>query len=276
MTDAIIDPTARVQPGAIVGREVFVGPYSVIGSNVVLGDGCRLVGHVQIEGYTTVGARTRIAPFTSLGGPPQSTHYRGGATTLVIGADCDIRENVTVNTGTEDGGGSTTVGDRCMLMVGSHIAHDCHVGNDVIFANNAVLGGHVSIGDFSVLGGHVAVHQHVRIGEGAMIAGMSGVHLDVVPFATAIGFRATLRGINAVGMKRRGWSRDEIRRVWRAYRALFHGEAMFEERRAAVEREFGDHPLVGKIIEFMRAPRHRPLMMSARSAKSADAAVADL
>jgi UDP-N-acetylglucosamine acyltransferase len=248
----------------------------VIGSNVVLGDGCRLVGHVQIEGYTTVGARTRIAPFTSLGGPPQSTHYRGGATTLVIGADCDIRENVTVNTGTEDGGGSTTVGDRCMLMVGSHIAHDCHVGNDVIFANNAVLGGHVSIGDFTVLGGHVAVHQHVRIGEGAMIAGMSGVHLDVVPFATAIGFRATLRGINAVGMKRRGWSRDEIRRVWRAYRALFHGEAMFEERRAAVEREFGDHPLVGKIIEFMRAPRHRPLMMSARSAKSADAAVADL
>lgn len=276
MTDAIIDPTSRVQPGAVIGRGVSIGPYCVVGGDAVIGDDCKLASHVYIEGHTTIGARTRIAPFASLGGRPQSTRYRGGATTLVIGADCDIRESVTINVGTEDGGGTTTIGDRCMLMVGSHVAHDCHVGNDVTFANNAVLGGHVSIGDFSVLGGHVAVHQHVQIGEGAMIAGMSGVSLDVIPFGTAIGFRAALRGINLVGMKRRGWERDDIRRVWRAYRSLFYGDATFDERRAAVAREFGDHILVRKVIDFIDAQRHRPLMMASRSGKSAEPAAADL
>jgi UDP-N-acetylglucosamine acyltransferase len=242
----------------------------------VIGDGCKLVSHVCIEGHTTIGARTRIAAFTSLGGAPQSTRYRGGATTLVIGADCDIRESVTINTGTEDGGGTTRVGDRCMLMVGSHVAHDCQVGNDVTFANNAVLGGHVSVGDFAVLGGHVAVHQFVRIGEGAMIGGMSGIPSDVIPFGTAIGFRAVLHGVNMVGMKRRGWSRDDIRRVWRAYRLLFHGDGTFDARRAAMEREFGDHPLVRKIIEFVRAPRHRALMMAEQAGEVAEPAAADL
>jgi UDP-N-acetylglucosamine acyltransferase len=276
MTDALIDPTSRVQPGAVIGRNVCIGPYCVIGSDAVIGDGCALTSHVHIEGHTTVGPRTRIAPFASLGGRPQSTRYRGGATTLVIGADCDIRESVTINVGTEDGGGTTTVGDRCMLMVGSHVAHDCHIGNDVTFANNAVLGGHVTIGDFSVLGGHVAVHQHVRIGEGAMIAGMSGVSLDVIPFGTAIGFRASLRGINLVGMKRRGLARDDIRRAWRAYRSLFYGHAMFDERCAAVGREFGDHLLVRKILDFIGAQRHRPLMMAAPAGDSAEPAATDL
>jgi UDP-N-acetylglucosamine acyltransferase len=276
MTDALIDPTSRVQPEAVIGRGVCIGPFCVVGGDAVIGDDCKLVSHVHIEGHTTIGARTCIAPFASLGGRPQSTHYRGGATTLVIGADCDIREGVTINVGTEDGGGTTTVGDRVMLMVGSHVAHDCHIGSDVTFANNAVLGGHVSIGEFSVLGGHVAVHQHVRIGEGAMIAGMSGVSLDVIPFGTAIGFRASLRGINLVGMKRRGSSRDDIRRVWRAYRSLFYGDATFDERRAAVEREFGDHPLVRKITDFVQAPRHRPLMMAAPSGDSAEPAATDL
>jgi UDP-N-acetylglucosamine acyltransferase len=276
MTSAFIDPTSRVEPGAVIGHGAVIGPYCVIGGNAVIGDDCKLASHVHIDGHTTIGPRTRIASFTALGGPPQSTRYRGGATTLVIGADCDIRESVTINLGTEDGGGTTTVGDRCMLMVGSHVAHDCHVGNDVTFANNAVLGGHVSIGDFAVLGGHVAIHQFVRIGEGAMIAGMSGVPSDVIPFGTAIGFRALLRGVNVVGMKRRGWSRDDIRQVWRAYRSLFHGDASFDERRAAVGREFGDHPLVCKIIDFMRAPKHRSLMMAARSGKAAETAAADI
>jgi UDP-N-acetylglucosamine acyltransferase len=272
MTGALIDPTARVHPGAVIGKEAFIGPYCVIGGNAVIGDGCKLVSQVHIEGHTNVGARTRIAPFASLGGPPQSTRYRGGATALVIGADCDIRENVTMNVGTEDGGGTTTVGERCLLMVGCHIAHDCHVGNDVTFANNAVLGGHVVIGDNVFLGGQIAIHQHVRIGEGAMIAGMSGVAMDVIPFGTAIGFRASLRGINIVGMKRRGCTRDDIRRVWRAYRMLFHGDGAFEERRSAIEREFHGHPLVGKIVEFIRSPRQRSLMMSERSGKSAETA----
>src|SRR5262245_38047013 len=134
MTAARIDPTARIQPGAVIGQDVEIGPYCVVGNNAVLGDGCRLIAHVNVDGHTTIGPRTRIAPFTSLGGPPQSTRYRGGPTTLVVGADCDIRENVTLNLGTEDGGGTTTVGERCLLMVGSHVGHDCHVGNDVTFA----------------------------------------------------------------------------------------------------------------------------------------------
>jgi UDP-N-acetylglucosamine acyltransferase len=276
MTDTLIDPTSQVQPGAVIGRGVRIGPYCVIGPNAVIGDDCQLVSHVWIEGHTTVGPRTRIGSFTALGGRPQSTRYRGGATALVIGADCDIRESVTVNIGTEDGGGTTSVGDRCMLMVGSHVAHDCHIGNDVTFANNAVLGGHVSVGDFAVLGGHVAVHQFVRIGEGAMIGGMSGVPSDVIPFGTAIGFRALLRGVNLVGMKRRGSSRDDIRRVWRAYRLLFHGDGTFDERRVMTEREFGDHVLVRKIIEFIRAPRRRPLMTSERAGEAAEPAAADI
>jgi UDP-N-acetylglucosamine acyltransferase len=247
----------------------------VIGGNVAIGDGCKLSSQVHIQGHTTIGPRTRIAPFTSLGGPPQSTRYRGGPTTLVIGADCDIRESVTMNVGTEYGGGTTTVGDRCLVMVGSHVGHDCRIGNDVTFANNAVLGGHVTVGDNAFLGGLVAVHQFVRIGEGAMIGGMSGVPSDVIPFGTAVGFRATLRGVNIVGMKRRGCSRDDIRRVWRAYRMLFHGGATFEERLPVVEREFAGHPLVGKIVDFIRSSGHRALMIAERSGNTAEADAAD-
>ena len=272
MTNAIIDPTARVHPGAVIGNEACIGPYCVIGGNVVIGDGCKLVSQVHIEGHTTVGPRTRIAPFASLGGRPQSTRYRGGPTTLVIGADCDIRESVTMNVGTEDGDGTTTVGERCLLMVGSHVGHDCRIGNDVTFANNAVLGGHVEVGDNVFLAGQIAVHQFVRIGEGAMIAGMSGVAADVIPFGIAIGYRAFLRGLNVVGMKRRGASPADIRRVWRTYRTLFYGDGTFEERRAAVERDVDGHPLVGTIVDFIRAPRHRSLMMSERSGQSADTA----
>ena len=271
MTTARIDPTARVHPGAVIGHDASIGPYCVIGSNVVIGDGCRLEAQVHIAGHTTVGPRTRIAPFTSLGGPPQSTHYRGGATTLVIGSDCDIREHVTMNTGTEDGGGTTTIGDRCMLMVGSHVGHDCHVGNDVTFANSTALGGHVSVGDFTVLGGHVAVLQFVQIGEGAMVSGVTGVAADIIPFGLAIGQRAFLHGINVVGMKRRGGSRDDIKDVWRAYRLLFYGGATFDERRSAFEREFGGHPFVGKIVDFIRSSRKRPLMMPEPSGQSAEA-----
>jgi UDP-N-acetylglucosamine acyltransferase len=160
-----IDPTARVDRQATIGQGAVIGPFCTIGPHVTLGEGVNVVAHVHVTGHTTIGQGTRIAPFASLGGPPQSTRYRGGATTLVVGANCDIRENVTINIGTEDGGGITTVGDRCMLMVGAHVGHDCHVGNDVIFANNAVLGGHVSVGDFTVLGGQVAVLQYVHIGD---------------------------------------------------------------------------------------------------------------
>src|SRR5665647_2393303 len=156
-THGAIGPDRDV--GAVIGPDVTIGPYCTVGPHVTIGEGCRLLGHVNLTGHTTIGPRTVIHPFASLGSPPQSFSYRGGPTTLTIGADCDIREGVTANTGTEDGGGATSVGDKCFLMVGSHVGHDCHVGNHVVFANNTVLGGHVTVGDNVVFGGNVAVRQ---------------------------------------------------------------------------------------------------------------------
>ncbi len=151
----MIDPSARIAAGADIGKDVLIGPYCTIGANVRIGEGCRLIAHVNLTGHTTIGPRTVIHPFASLGSPPQSFSYRGGPTRLVIGADCDIREYVTMNTGTEDGGGVTEVGDRCFFMVGSHVGHDCKVGSHVVFANNTALAGHVTIGDHVVFGGGV-------------------------------------------------------------------------------------------------------------------------
>jgi UDP-N-acetylglucosamine acyltransferase len=263
MTARMIDPSARVEAGAAIGSNVTIGPYCTIGANVSIGDGCRLVAHVNLTGHTTIGPRTVIHPFASLGSPPQSFSYRGGPTTLQVGADCDIRENVTMSTGTEDGGGKTQVGDGCFFMVGSHVGHDCHVGNKVVFANNTVLGGHVTIGDNVVFGGGVAVRQFVRIGEGAMIVGLSGVRADVIPFAMAQGPLANLVGLNVVGMRRRGLSKSDIHRVRAAYDALFFGEGEFRSRIDRVATDFGDEALVGKIISFIRAGK-RPFTMAIR------------
>lgn len=259
---AAIDSTARIAPGAVIGQDVSIGPFCIVGPDVVIGDGCRLIANVHLTGHTTVGARTVIYPFVSLGAPPQSVSYRGEPTRLVVGTDCDIRENVTMNIGTAQGGGITTVGDRCFFMVGSHVAHDCHVGNRVTFANNAVLGGHVTVGDDVFLGGQVAVHQFVRVGEGAMLGGVSGITRDVIPFGFAFGLAAKLVGLNVIGLKRRGHSREAIRRVHQAYRALFQTEGAFRERLDALPNDFANDPLVGKIITFIRDGGSRPLMMA--------------
>jgi len=165
-----------------------------------------------------------------------------------------------MNTGTEAGGGITRVGERCSFMVGSHVGHDCEVGNDVTFANNVVLGGHVTVGDFTFLGGHVAIHQFVRIGEGAMMAGMSAARDDIIPFGFALGQTGALVGLNIVGLRRRGASKDEMHRLRRAYRALFFGEGRIADRIDGVAREFANDPLVGKIVTFIRASGKRPLM----------------
>jgi UDP-N-acetylglucosamine acyltransferase len=255
-----IDPTARVAEGARIGAGVEVGPYCLVGPQVELEAGVRLIAHANITGVTTIGEGTVVYPFCSLGTPPQSVHYRGGATRLVIGQHCELREGVTMNTGTEAGGGITRVGERCSLMVGSHVGHDCEVGNAVTLANNAVLGGHVSVGDNTFLGGHVAIHQFVRIGEGVMMAGMSAARDDIIPFGFALGQTGALVGLNIVGMRRRGASRAEMHRVRRAYRSLFFVEGRLADRVDAVAREFADDPLVGKIIAFIRAGGKRPLM----------------
>lgn len=257
----MIDPMARVAEGARIGDGVEIGPYCVVGPDVELGDGVRLIAHVSVTGVTTIGAGTVIYPFASLGTPPQSVHYRGGATRLVIGPRCEIRENVTMNRGTEDGGGVTTVGERCLFMVGSHVAHDCHVGNGVTFANLVTLGGHVSVGDNSFLGGFAGFHQFCRIGEGAMVAGMSPVRTDIIPFGMARGER--LRGLNFVGLRRRGATKADLRLLRNAYRTLFFGQGVFADRLEQVAREFADASAVGKIVAFIRAGGKRALMLPA-------------
>jgi UDP-N-acetylglucosamine acyltransferase len=271
MTARIIDPSARIEAGAVIGKDVSIGPYCTVGAHVMIGDGCRLLGHVNLAGHTTIGPRTVIHPFASLGSPPQSFSYRGGPTRLVVGADCDIRENVTMSTGSEDGGGVTEVGDNCFFMIGAHVAHDCKVGNNVIFANNVLLAGHVEIGDHVVFGGGVAVRQFVRIGEGAMIVGLSGVRADVIPYGMAHGPLADLIGLNVVGMRRRGLAKADIQRVRSAYRSLFFGEGEFRTRVDGVASEYGGDALIGKIIEFIRAGK-RPLTMAVKRSGAEDEA----
>ena len=255
-----IDATARVADGARIGDGVEIGPYCLVGPHVELKGGVRLIAHVNVTGVTSVGEGTVVYPFASLGTPPQSVHYGGGATRLVIGARCEVREGVTMNTGTEAGGGVTTVGERCMFMVGAHVGHDCVVGNDVTFANNAVLGGHVSVGDNTFLGGNCAVHQFVRVGEGAMVAGLSGAAGDLIPFGFAVGQVAWLGGLNIVGLRRRKATRTDLHRLRRAYRILFAGTGVFADRLEVVARDFADDPSVQKIIAFLRADGKRPLM----------------
>lgn len=267
MSGGMIDSSARIEAGAKIGKDVTVGPFCTIGPHVTIGDGCRLIGHVNISGHTSIGPRAVIYPFASLGSPPQSFSYKGGPTTLVVGADCDIRENVTMNTGTEEGGGVTSVGDNCFLMVGTHIGHDCHIGNRVVAANNVILGGHCEVGDNVVFGGGVAARQFTRIGEGAMIVGLSGVRADVIPGGMAQGPLAHLVGLNVVGMRRRGLSKAEIHRVRDAYRALFFGDGGFRDRLERVAADYADNAQVGKIIAFIRAGK-RPLTMAIKRSES--------
>ena len=265
----MIDPTARVAESARIGEGVEIGPYCIVGPNAELGDGVRLIAHVHVAGVTAIGAATVVYPFVSLGTPPQSVHYRGGATRLVIGPRCELREGVTMNTGTEDGGGVTSVGEGCLFMVGCHVGHDCHVGNAVTLANNVVLGGHVAVGDNVFLGGHAAIHQYVRIGEGVMMAGLSGAAGDIIPFGFAKGHIANLVGLNVVGLRRRGATRQQLHRLRNAYQALFFGSGVFAERLDAVARDFADDPVVGKVVAFIRGGGKRRLML-ARSNRESD------
>jgi UDP-N-acetylglucosamine acyltransferase len=260
-----IDASARVATGAVIGADVSIGPFCVIGPDAVIGDGCRLIASVHVTGHTTIGPRTVIYPFCSLGTPPQSTRYRGGSTRLVVGADCDLRESVTMNRGTEDGGGVTTVGDRGFFMANSHVGHDCHVGNDVTFANCATLGGHCEIGDGVTIGGLSAVHQFTRIGSAAMIGGVCGVRGDVIPFGLANGDYARLEGLNLIGLKRRKFPRERIQAIRRAYQKLFLDSGHFAERLEQAAREFADDETVMQIIAFIRAGEHRPLCRPERS-----------
>jgi UDP-N-acetylglucosamine acyltransferase len=252
MTQNQIHVTAIVDPQATLGKNVSIGPYSVVGPNVVLGDNVTIKSHVVLDGHTTIGENTEIYPFASIGTAPQDLKFKGEKSTLIIGKNNKIREHVTMNPGTEGDKMSTIVGDNCLFMVGAHVAHDCIVGNNVIMANNATLAGHVEVGDFAIIGGLSAVRQFIRIGAHAMIGGMSGIERNIIPYGQAAGERASLQGLNLIGLKRRGFERDDINTLRSAYRLIFSSEGTLSERLKDAEQRFGENAVVQDIIDFIR------------------------
>lgn len=250
---AVVAPEARIEEG------VEIGPFCVVGPDVTLASGVSLLSHVVVAGRTRIGARTRVFPFASLGHAPQDLKYRGEPTALEIGEDCLIREGVTINCGTAGGGGVTRVGARSVFLAQSHVAHDCQVGDEVIFSNNVMLAGHCRVGDRAILGGGAAVHQFVRIGTLAFIGGLAGVEHDVIPYGIALGNRANLAGLNVVGLKRRGFSREQIHELRRAYRMLFGSTGTLQDRAAEVAAGFAGRPEVEHIVDFVREGGDRAL-----------------
>ena len=257
----VIHATANVEAGVQLGTGVRIGPFCHVGANVELGDAVELVSHAVVAGRTKVGARTRIYPCASVGHRPQDLKYAGEPTELIVGTDCTIREGVTLNPGTAQGTSRTIVGDHCVLLAHSHVAHDCVLGDNVIMSNNAMLGGHCTVGDYAILGGGAGVHQFVRIGAHAFVAGMSGIENDVIPYGTARGNRAHLEGLNIVGLLRRGFTRDQVHDIRRAYRLLFADEGTLTERVEDVAEEFAEHPIIHEILDFIRERGDRAICM---------------
>lgn len=255
---AVVHPTAIVEAGAAVGPGVKIGPFTIIGPEVSLGAGVEVGSHVVIGGRTNIARGVRIFPFAAIGLQPQDRKFRGEHSQLEIGAETVIREYVTINTGTEGGGMVTRLGERCLLLAHAHVGHDCQIGNDVLLVNNVMLGGHVTIEDFASLGGGSAVHQFVRIGAYAFLGGLSGLEHDLIPFGMAIGNRAHLAGLNLVGLKRRGFPREEIHALRRAYRALFADEGTLSERTERVAAEFPAQT-VATVTAFIRQGGDRSL-----------------
>lgn len=256
-----VHPTAIVEPGAELGENVEVGPYCCIGEHVTLGDASVLQGHVVLAGRTTIGAHAEIYPFASIGQPPQDLKYNGEPSTLVVGSHCRIREYVTMNPGTQGGGMVTSVGDHCLFMVGSHVAHDCQVGNHVIMANNAGIAGHVVLGDHVIIGGNSAVHQFARIGEHAMIGGMTGVESDVIPYGSVVGERGRLSGLNIIGLKRNGFTREQVHNLRSVYKFLFSDtdSGTVLERLDDIAERHGDDSEIMDIVRFIRSDSSRGL-----------------
>jgi len=248
-----VHPTAIVADGARLGDGVVVGPYSIIGANVEIGDRTEIGPHVVVDGHTRIGARCRIVGQASIGTPPQDLKYAGGPTRLEMGDDNIVREFVTLNRATEHGGGVTRIGNRCMFMAYAHVAHDCSIGDQVVMANAATLAGHVTIEDFAIVGGLVAIHQFVRIGESVILGGGAMVTLDVPPFCLAAGDRASLHGLNLVGLRRRGFSEETIKGLRAAYRTLFQTGHKLREALRLLREQTPAQPEVERLVSFIEA-----------------------
>jgi UDP-N-acetylglucosamine acyltransferase len=249
-----IHPTAIVESGARLARDVVVGPYSIIGPHVEIGEGCRIGAHTVITGHTRLGSNNTVFHFVSLGEAPQDKKYKGEDTRLEIGNNNTIREFCTFNRGTAQDAGVTRVGNDNWIMAYVHLAHDCQIGNNTIFANNAQLAGHVHIGDYAILGGFTAVHQFCRIGAHSLTGLCSMLVQDVPPYVTVSGNPAHPHGINAEGLKRRGFDPDTIAAVRRAYKTLYRSGLTFDEARIAIEQQRTQCDAVGLLADFLAVP----------------------
>jgi len=247
----MIHQTAVIEKGAEIAEDAEIGPYCVIGGNAAIGAGTRLISHVAVDGRTSIGSSCTIHPFASLGGPPQDVTYKGEETTCLIGNNNVIREYVTVNRGTKSSG-TTRVGNDNLIMAYSHIAHDCVVGSNIIMANCATLGGHTHVDDFASLSGLCAIHQYCKVGKYAFISGLTGITKDLPPFMMAAGGRAALYGLNVVGLERRGFSKEEIGTLKKAYRILFRSSLPLQASLEQIEEQLeGEH--VRELVAFIRS-----------------------
>ena len=254
-----IHHSAIVDKKAVIDSSVIIGPYCIIGPNVEIKKNTILKSNVIIEGHTEIGKNCSIYPFAVLGNPPQDLKYKGEMSKLIIGNNNVIREHATMNPGTEGGGLVTKIGNNCLIMIGAHIAHDCLLGDNIILANNASLAGHVQVDDFAILGGLSGVHQFVRIGSHAMVGGLSALESDVIPYGSVIGNRAYLSGLNIIGLKRRGFSREVIHDLRKAYRLLFAPEGTIQERIKDVSDEFKNNEPVMDIVIFIEGSASRAI-----------------
>ena len=254
----MIHNSSVIDKKAKIGKGVKIGPFCYIGPEVQISDEVELISSVHIEGNTKIGQATRIFPFACVGTPPQDKKYKGENNSLEIGKNNIIREYVTINPGTKGGGGKTVIGDNCLLMISSHIAHDCHIGNNVVIANNVPLGGHVTIEDSVVIGGNSAVQQFTRIGRLAMIGGMTGVLKDVIPFGLSFGNRNYLRGINLIGLKRSKYDNKKIMELDQAFKKIFSSENLHKNL-DKINGEYKKNDLVKEVINFIEKDKKRPI-----------------
>jgi len=254
----MIHKTAVIDKKAKIANNVKIGAFSVIGPNVEIDDNVEIHSNVNIDGHTKIGTSTKIYPFASIGTDPQDLKFKGESNNLVIGSKNIIREYVTINPGTEGGGGTTTIGNSCLFMISSHIAHDCKVGNNVVIANNVPLGGHVIIEDGVVIGGNSAVQQFTRIGRLAMIGGMTGVLKDVIPFGLSFGNRNYLKGLNIIGLRRKKYENKNIIELSEAYKKIFSSNNLHENV-SKINGEYKNNNLVQEVTNFILKDKKRPI-----------------
>ena len=254
----MIHNSSVIDKKAKVSMNVKIGPFCYVGPNVELKDNVQLVSNVHIEGNTIIKEGTKIFPFASIGTQPQDLKFKGEKSSLLIGKNNIIREYVTINPGTEGGGSKTTIGDDCLFMISSHIAHDCKIGNNVVIANNVPLGGHVTVEDSVIIGGNSAVQQFTRIGRLAMIGGMTGVLKDVIPFGLSFGNRNYLKGINLIGLRRKKYDNKKIIELDKAYKKIFSSSNLHENLNN-INGEFKGNELVKEVTKFIEKDKKRPI-----------------